>query len=99
MSACKIIRKPENTVKNKKPHCKEVPLTCPGKPAAEGKCRRDPEVPNGRGIIDTKPAHDHDAERNEVQPVRQANDQWMLVFPMGNHVMILHPVCSPGTVC
>src|SRR6266850_469063 len=97
--ARKIISNPDYTVDRQNPHSEEMPLAGAGEPASERERRWNMEIPDRRGIINPKAAHDHDAQREEVQPVRGTNDKRVMVFAGGflHRIRDLNRDDTPGT--
>src|SRR6266852_719008 len=80
-----IIENPGCAVDGKPPHREEMPLSRPGEPTANCKYRRNFETEKGRSIINPQAAEDHDPESGEIHPVREPDDERVLIFPLSMH--------------
>ena len=83
----------DEPVHDEHPHHREVPVARAGEPAAERQTRRDllvleriaaerlaPAREGGVRVEDPQPAPDHDRERDDVDPMRDADDRVMTLL-------------------
>ena len=80
----KIIDNPKNAVEEEEPHSEKVPHPRAGQPPTQSEFRRKGETPDRRGIVDLETASNHNSESDEIYPVSQSDNDWMVVFPLGS---------------